>query len=95
MDNFLAICASLLGIYQMNWEINEINKEISETDYRRLNFIMLSILINIIWLIHEYRNGSVIFTGYSLLGLVVQLYIFMVLFFNKPEKDAFWLLGKA
>lgn len=87
MDNFLAACGSLLGIYQMNVQVKEINKEITKNDENRLNFVILSILINIIWLIYEYRNGSLFFTMYSLLGLVVQIYIFMVLTYTNSYKD--------
>lgn len=87
MDNFLAACGSLLGIYQMNLQVKEINKEIIKNDENRLNFVILSILINIIWLFYEYRNGSLFFTVYSLLGLVVQIYIFMVLTYTNSYKD--------
>lgn len=87
MDNFLATCGSLLGIYQMNLQVKEINKEIIKNNDNRLNFVILSILINIIWLFYEYRNGSLFFTAYSLLGLVVQIYIFMVLSYTNSYKD--------
>lgn len=83
MDNFLAMCASMLGIYQMNCEVNDINEDTNKIDEHKLNFIILSIVINTMWTIYQYRNGSTLYTLYSLLGLIVQLYIFMIITSNR------------
>jgi len=82
INNALATAASILGIYQMNKEVDEVNKDIikNKPSNRSVEFMLLSILINILWLIYQYRNGSMFFIGYSLLSLVVQLYVFIVYF---------------
>jgi hypothetical protein len=82
INNALATAASILGIYQMNKEVDEVNKDITKnkSSNRSAEFMLLSILINILWLIYQYRNGSIFFIGYSLLSLIVQLYVFIVYF---------------
>lgn len=86
-SNALAVTASTLGIYQMNEEVKEANqnntKKVTEKSMR---FMLLSILINFLWMIYQFRKGSIFFTMYSMLGLLVQIYVFLIMFYkiNKP-----------
>lgn len=86
-SNALAVTASALGIYQMNEEVKEANqnntKKVTEKGMR---FMLLSILINFLWMIYQFRKGSIFFTMYSMLGLLVQIYVFLIMFYkiNKP-----------
>ena len=84
-DDLIAATAISIGVGQMMFRLNTVNLEkIDTTTYPML---YSGIIASILWFLYQYRKGANYSAVYSILGLILQLYILFELTSRDRNKE--------
>ena len=73
VDGLIAMSAISIGVAQMIFRISTVKQE--KVDINTYPLLYSGIVTSILWTLYEYRIGANYSVMYSILGLLVQLYI--------------------
>lgn len=84
-DDLIAATAISIGVGQMMLRLNTVKFE--KVDNTTYPMLYSGIIASILWCLYQYRKGANYSAVYSILGLVVQLYILLELSSKDRNKE--------